>query len=423
MSASTKSKYINYTVAFKLRVIQFAEQNSNRAAGRQFCVSEGHVRYWRKQKDALLSASSDKRALRGPKDGKYPDLEKELVKYVEESRNKCCAVTHKMLMNKALEIAKSLNISELDFKASRGWVTRFMKRNNFSLRRRTSLCQRLPRDYTDKLISFQRYVIDIRREKSYDLSQIGNADQTPVFFDMPRNSSVEKRGSSSVVIRTSGAEKQRCTVMLAVTADGAKLPPYVIFKRKTIPKGVQFPKGLHVAVQENGWMEKNLMIDWVKKVWQRRPGGLLRRPSLLVLDSFRGHLMQEVKDVLKEGKTDMALIPGGLTSVLQPLDVSINKPFKEHLKNTYANWMCEGEHTFTPTGKIKRPSIQLMCEWILQSWSMISADIVKKSFKKTCISNALDGTEDDECWLGDENEIDMDASTDSESGDTDNDIV
>lgn len=226
-----------------------------------------------------------------------------------------------------------------------------------------------------------------------------------------------------MVIRTSGAEKQRCTVMLAVTADGAKLPPYVIFKRKTIPKGVQFPKGLHVAVQENGWMEKNLMIDWVKKVWQRRPGGLLRRPSLLVLDSFRGHLMQEVKDVLKEGKTDMALIPGGLTSVLQPLDVSINKPFKEHLKNTYANWMCEGEHTFTPTGKIKRPSIQLMCEWILQSWSMISADIVKKSFKKTCISNALDGTEDDECWLGDENEIDMDASTDSESGDTDNDIV
>jgi hypothetical protein len=68
------------------------------------------------------------------------------------------------------------------------------------------------------------------------LSQTGNADQTPVFFDMPRNTSIEKQGVRSVTIKTTGAEKQRYTVMLAVTADAGKLPPYVIFKRKTPPK-------------------------------------------------------------------------------------------------------------------------------------------------------------------------------------------
>jgi hypothetical protein len=33
--------------------------------------------------------------------------------------------------------------------------------------------------------------------------------------------------------------------MLAVTADGSKLTPYVIFKRKTLPKE-KFPAGIHV---------------------------------------------------------------------------------------------------------------------------------------------------------------------------------
>jgi hypothetical protein len=59
----------------------------------------------------------------------------------------------------------------------------------------------------------------------------------PVFFYIPRNTSIEKQGMQ-LVTKTTEAEKQRCTVMLAVTADGGKLPPYVIFKRKTLPKGI-----------------------------------------------------------------------------------------------------------------------------------------------------------------------------------------
>jgi hypothetical protein len=95
-----------------------------------------------------------------------------------------------------------------------------MKRKGLLLRRRTTLCQKLPRDFTDKVINFHRHVIRMREEHSYLLSQIGNADQTPVIFDMPRNTSIEKQGMRSVTIKTTGAEKQRCTVMLAVTADG-----------------------------------------------------------------------------------------------------------------------------------------------------------------------------------------------------------
>ena len=70
---------------------------------------------------------------------------------------------------------------------------------------------------------------------------------------------------------------------------------------------------------------------------------MLRKPSLLVWDSFHGHLGDDTKRLLSEMKTDLAVIPGGLTSVLQPLDVSVNKPFKDNIRKLYAQWMAEGD--------------------------------------------------------------------------------
>ena len=43
----TTVKRQSYTVSDKLRIIQFAEQHGNRAAEREFGVSESNVRLWR----------------------------------------------------------------------------------------------------------------------------------------------------------------------------------------------------------------------------------------------------------------------------------------------------------------------------------------------------------------------------------------
>jgi hypothetical protein len=127
-------------------------------------------------KSIIKNAKIDSRAFRGPKVGKYSALEDELLTYFEELRNDGIAVTHDMLQLRAGELAKSHNVSDNEFKASRGWLQRFMKRKGLSLRRRTKLCQMLPRDFRDKVINFHRHVIRMREEHSYLLSQIGNAD-------------------------------------------------------------------------------------------------------------------------------------------------------------------------------------------------------------------------------------------------------
>ena len=99
---------------------------------------------------------------------------------------------------------------------------------------------------------------------------------------------------------------------------------------------------------------------------------------------------------LENENTNVVWIPGGLTSQLQPLDASMNKPLKDAVRTMWMEWMMdEQSHQYTPTGRLKRPSITAVCQWIKNAWEGINPQLMIKSFKKCCISNALDGTEDD----------------------------
>jgi hypothetical protein len=55
-------------------------------------------------------------------------------------------------------------------------------------------------------------------------------------------------------------------------------------------------------------------------------------------------------------------------------------------------------------------------QWVLAAWKAIPESIIVGSFKKCCISNALDGSEDDILWEDDgEDKDDSDWVTDNDS--------
>ena len=122
------------------------------------------------------------------------------------------------------------------------------------------------------------------------------------------------------------------------------------------------------------------------------------RQALLVWDSFRGHLTDAVKYLLSRRNVDVAVIPGGLTPVLQPLDKCINKPFKAKVRTQYEAWMVNGPFTYTPSGKKRAPSKEMVLRWIDRAWNEIPVELITKSFKSCGITNALDGTEDEAVW-------------------------
>jgi hypothetical protein len=75
-------------------------------------------------------------------------------------------------------------------------------------------------------------------------------------------------------------------------------------------------------------------------------------------------------------------------------------------------------HELTETGKIKRTAPSEVPRWVSAAWKAIPESLIVRSFKKCCISNALDGSEDDIVWeddVEDKDDSDWVESTDNDS--------
>lgn len=223
------------------------------------------------------------------------------------------------------------------------------------MRTRTKLAPKLPAAYENQVLEFHSYVISLRKTYNFELSQITSMDEVLLTFDVPSNRTVSVKGVNTMAVKTSGHEKTHFTVVLACCADGTKLPPMIILKRKTFLKKI--PSGVIVHMHEKGWMNEEGMKICFNKVRSQRPGGLLKKPALLVFDQFKAHVTQSAKTITTDLKTQLAVIPGGLNSQLQPFDVSVNKPFKARMKKEWMSWMQSAGNDLTPTGRIKKSSI------------------------------------------------------------------
>ena len=95
----------SFDAAFKLKMIEFAEQNTNRSAARKYDVDEKRVYDWKKQKDQLQRLNSRKRSVDGM--GHKPALSdmEELVAWVESLRAQNLCVSRNNFQNKVLELA------------------------------------------------------------------------------------------------------------------------------------------------------------------------------------------------------------------------------------------------------------------------------------------------------------------------------
>ncbi|PNF30294.1 hypothetical protein B7P43_G15027, partial [Cryptotermes secundus] len=375
-----------YDTAVKKEIILYAEEHGNRAAGRAFDISESCIRLWRKHKAEIFSPTAEpkivitgpvqtwsvpaakrKVVITGPVRSWYDQIEEALCAFINEQKENGNIIPLELVQLRAHDIAMSLNIPLAQFEATCTWLKRFIIQKSFSIHCKVSAVNKMSDEFEKKLMKYRQFIVHLRKQNTYPLSQIGNANEIPVFLDLP------------------SASNKGFTVMLCVTADGAKLPPYVIFKCENVLKK-NFPEDIIVQTQENGCMTPELMLDWYKTVWCSRPGAELNPRAMLTLDSSMSHLLTE--DWLTGGNTDLVVVPNGMACLPQPVDIYINKAFKEMFRHQCEKWLLS-------KGRLKSASPSLLSHWISAAWKEVSVEVIVKSFKKCYLSNALDGAEDD----------------------------
>ena len=119
-------------------------------------------------------------------------------------------------------------------------------------------------------------------------------------------------------------------------------------------------------------------------------------------------------------------IPGGCTSLCQPVDIGYNKPFKTCLQDVWEQWMVDQWGELTSTSETPKPSRVDVAEWviyahvrmpkniILNAWTKMGYAWYDKQSNDVVIDADVDATtitdNDDAC--NDEDDI---ATTDDES--------
>ena len=97
-------------------------------------------------------------------------------------------------------------------------------------------------------------------------------------------------------------------------------------------------KKYFISCNINAWSTEKIILKWYKNVWREYlefSGTLCEGYGYLIIDKSPSHLTEASLAKMKNDKNLLSFIPKGLTRFIQPLDVSINKPFKNALKKEY----------------------------------------------------------------------------------------
>ena len=126
-------------------------------------------------------------------------------------------------------------------------------------------------------------------------------------------------------------------------------------------------------------------------------------PLLLVLDVHRAKKTDNVQSHFTSRSTTTVYVPPGCTSIVQPLDVSVNAPFKA-IVSRLANDHCAQNLSAYVQGTIPAGERRvLLTKWVGQAWEEVSANkqMIQRTFRKCGISVPIDGSADGDIQLED----------------------
>nr|XP_015913217.2 tigger transposable element-derived protein 4-like [Parasteatoda tepidariorum] len=294
---------------------------------------------------------------------KFDEIEEILVRWLKHARSQNVPISSVILKEKAMEIAKELNIE--DFHCSNGWLERFKDRNCLSFK---TICGEAAAVDGDAIENWRNSVLkDILSR--FDASNVFNLDETGLFYRLLPDKTLSFKGEKCT---TGKASKQRLTLLLGANMNGnEKLKPLVIGKSKR-PRCFKNVKSLPVEYEanSNAWMTTMIWERHIRKLdsqFSRQ-----KRKVALIVDNCTAHSQPESLKAI-----EIVFLPPNVTALLQPLDQGIIRDFKRKYKKMLVKDLIKA------LDKNEKFEVSVLdaINYVHRSWSSVSTQTVFNCFR------------------------------------------
>ena len=298
------------------------------------------------------------------------------------------------------------------------WAHSLMKRMNFVQRKATTSKSKSSLvDFEEKKAEFLDAVAEAVVMEEIPAELVLNWDQTGIKLVPSSVWTMERQGEKRVEMVDIN-DKQQITAVFCGTMLGEFLPVQLIYQGKTNrchPK-FSFPPDWHITHSPNHWSTECTMLDYIKHVivpYLQKTRECIGedKTALVIINNFKGQVTQLVIQLLEDHNVHVCTLPPNTTDLLQPMDISVNKPAKDYLRAHFDEWysqevmkQLEGRELedledidIQPIDLSMPVMKEVSARWIVDVAERIgdNPQLIVSGFLRSGITRAFDGNLDD----------------------------
>jgi hypothetical protein len=348
-------------------------------------------------------------SLCGRKCAKFAKSEAQLIVWCRDLRKKGTRLTPRMVQPQMRSFVRTHDADTpgaSKFKASKGWMKRFMGRFGIVWRRRNDKASKSVEELISPLAAFINRVRKLRRLNpssddlvfgKYGLYNTLNVDQVPLPFASTDQRTLEFLGTKRCWIKQlgSGLDKRQCTLQLLIRPMGKQPKPCLIFRGPKVPTRAHLRRAraaeeeeyqkeglgdVLVLWQPKAWADFDTCLEWTEKglgEFVKSQDELKALPEgkscLLLVDNLVGQVKQGFVEAAElNGKSAVMFGPPNATHLWQPVDHHIGARYKKKMGELYDDWMAKDGRFLK---KISTPQRRIMLvKWAGQVYRELEAE-------------------------------------------------
>ncbi|RXW15028.1 hypothetical protein EST38_g10826 [Candolleomyces aberdarensis] len=263
--------------------------------------------------------------------------EDELVAFALACSDQGFPLTHKQLEEHALELCQAKYGEDFN-DMGHNWTDRFLIRHDKQLKacwshaldNQRAQCTNpiTKKDYFEKL----KAILDGEEGEEPIMPEcIYGVDETGIQTGVGQREQVLGQKTTKVQQQQRSGNRENITVIVTICADGASLPPAVIFKGKLYQTSWKQNNPLNASLgySDKGWTDGEIGVEWIKQFDAQTREKANGRRRLLLVDGHNSHYTLGFLQYARDNRIEVLCYPSHSTHLFQGLDIIIFSPLKK----------------------------------------------------------------------------------------------